>query len=493
MAVIANGASESQGRITVFSTSGCPHCRAAKSLLKKKGASYVEINLDVYPERRMEMEQLTKKSSTPEIFFNDEFIGGNDSLQELEKAGKLDAKLQVVYTTPAPPSAPAPPAAVAPSGGSPADALPLVLDEHAALMDRMHQAIAVKDHLFNLVNYHKDCFTGAEVVTFLAKDGGISREEALKLGEKLVMKHYFRNIFKKEDMLVDGPDLYRFLEHDTKLKSPGMSLNFLGAVSQLQPPPATLIGEKLRKLILAIYEEFLSEDGRQVDYKGIAKSEVFRRYVTKTQELQRVDLTSLSREEKLAFFINIYNALVVHATVDAGSGPENAVQRKTFFNGYAYVMGGLPYTLSDIENGVLRGNRRAPYTLFVPFPAKDDRLKVALKEPEPLIHFALVCGAKSCPPIKTYRPVDIKETLRASARSFFESGGIEIDAENNTVSLSKILYWYHVDFGATDAEMLKWVVQFLDEERASKLESLLKSDKLKVTYQPYDWTANSKH
>ena len=37
-----------------------------------------------------------------------------------------------------------------------------------------------------------------------------------------------------------------------------------------------------------------------------------------------------------------------------------------------------------------------------PFGPSDPRLKVALTEPEPLIHFALVCGAKSCPPIKTY-------------------------------------------------------------------------------------------
>lgn len=40
--------------------------------------------------------------------------------------------------------------------------------------------------------------------------------------------------------------------------------------------------------------------------------------------------------------------------------------------------------------------------LFRPFGASDPRLKVALEKHEPLIHFALVCGAKSCPPIKTY-------------------------------------------------------------------------------------------
>ena len=52
--------------------------------------------------------------------------------------------------------------------------------------------------------------------------------------------------------------------------------------------------------------------------------------------------------------------------------------------------------------------------LSKPFGGKDGRLKVALDAPEPLIHFALVCGAKSCPPIKTYTAAvrDIPSTER---------------------------------------------------------------------------------
>ena len=59
---------------------------------------------------------------------------------------------------------------------------------------------------------------------------------------------------------------------------------------------------------------------------------------------------------------------------------------------------------------VLTYTEEAAYCLFFlfpgmfskPFGSSDPRLKVALTEHEPLIHFALVCGAKSCPPIKTY-------------------------------------------------------------------------------------------
>ena len=73
-----------------------------------------------------------------------------------------------------------------------------------------------------------------------------------------------------------------------------------------------------------------------------------------------------------------------------------------FFNTVSYVIGGLTFTLNEIENGVLRSNRKPIGALSKPFSKNDLRLKIALEQPEPKIHFALVCGAKSCPPIKTY-------------------------------------------------------------------------------------------
>ncbi len=63
-----------------------------------------------------------------------------------------------------------------------------------------------------------------------------------------------------------------------------------------------------------------------VDYRGISASKKFERYVHATAELKRVDLSSLSREEKLAFFINMYNALVIHAFVVQGP-PNNMWKR----------------------------------------------------------------------------------------------------------------------------------------------------------------------
>ena len=58
----------------------------------------------------------------------------------------------------------------------------------------------------------------------------------------------------------------------------------------------------------------------------------------------------------MAFFINIYNALVIHGNIERGT-PTNTYQRYKFFSTVSYNIGGQNFTLNDIENGILRGNK----------------------------------------------------------------------------------------------------------------------------------------
>lgn len=102
---------------------------------------------------------------------------------------------------------------------------------------------------------------------------------------------------------------------------------------------------------------------------------MFCRYLRIIEELQRVALESLSREEKLAFFINLYNMMAIHAILTWGH-PVGALERRKFFGDFKYVIGGCAYSLSAIHNGILRGNQRPPYNLTKPFGQKDKRLKV---------------------------------------------------------------------------------------------------------------------
>ncbi|XP_043986747.1 uncharacterized protein zgc:152951 isoform X3 [Gambusia affinis] len=248
----------------------------------------------------------------------------------------------------------------------------------------------------------------------------------------------------------------------------------------------------LRELILKLFSEHLSADGKSVDYKGMSVDPAFERYCELAIQLQRVELLSLSREEKLAFFINIYNALVIHGYLRLGA-PTNMWQRYKFFNYVSYLIGGEVFTLQDIENGVLRGNRKGIAQLRKPFSKTDPRLQVALPDAEPLIHFALNCGAKGCPPIKTYTPQDIDNQLLTAAEAFLENDdACMVDSGKNEVRLSQIFKWYKTDFGGTDEKLLKWVLDHMgDSPKKTSLQDVLSAGKTKVSFLPYDWSSNS--
>ena len=81
-------------KIIIYSGETCPHCSAAKALLKSKNAEYEEIDIWKDPTKAKEMLQKTNGARTiPQIFIGDHHVGGNDQLQEANRNGELDKLL----------------------------------------------------------------------------------------------------------------------------------------------------------------------------------------------------------------------------------------------------------------------------------------------------------------------------------------------------------------------------------------------------------------
>ena len=81
-------------KIVIYSGETCPHCSAAKALLKSKNAEYEEIDIWKDPAKAKEMLQKTNGARTiPQIFIGDHHVGGNDKLQEANRNGELDKLL----------------------------------------------------------------------------------------------------------------------------------------------------------------------------------------------------------------------------------------------------------------------------------------------------------------------------------------------------------------------------------------------------------------
>lgn len=80
--------------VTIYTTSTCPYCHAAKELLRKKGAAFQEISVDGDRAGRTAMTQRAGgRTTVPQIFVGETHVGGCDDLYDLESDGKLDALL----------------------------------------------------------------------------------------------------------------------------------------------------------------------------------------------------------------------------------------------------------------------------------------------------------------------------------------------------------------------------------------------------------------
>jgi len=80
--------------VVIYSTQVCPYCVRAKQLFQRKGVSYREIDVSFDQAERMALVARTKQRTVPQIFINDQHIGGCDELYALERNGQLDPLLQ---------------------------------------------------------------------------------------------------------------------------------------------------------------------------------------------------------------------------------------------------------------------------------------------------------------------------------------------------------------------------------------------------------------
>uniref|UniRef100_UPI00398F1E15 uncharacterized protein isoform X4 n=1 Tax=Pristiophorus japonicus TaxID=55135 RepID=UPI00398F1E15 len=364
-----------EGRITIYSITGCIHCHRLKACLTNMGLPFVNVDVMNNSVLQQQLVEITGRHTVPQIYFNNVHVGGNDDFQNLTQE-ELDKLIDLVKYTPAPP---------------------------------------------------------------------------------------------------DSPPIPQLEEAEENV-----------------PKEASRLSEFMRDMILQLFSEHITPDGKYINYKSMVGSAIFEEYCQLATQLQRLDLENLTRKEKLAFFINVYNALVIHGNIKQGP-PKNIWQRYKYFNSVSYVIGGEVYTLQDIENGVLRGNRKGIGQIIKPFSKGDPRLQIALEEVEPLIHFALNCGVRSCPPIKTYTAQEIDTQLKISTEAFLDGAdGCQIDVSKKEVRLSQIFKWYKIDFGGTDEKVLQWVFEHLgDSPKKKVLKQLLEQGMIKVTHLPYDWSTNA--
>lgn len=210
----------------------------------------------------------------------------------------------------------------------------------------------------------------------------------------------------------------------------------------------------------------------RVDYDAFQAAPSFRAYL---DALERAAPDALPEAERLAFWINTYNAYTIQLVVQHG-------ERESIRNINKGLLGKGPWkeplvraagrqlSLDDVEHGLIRQQFK-----------------------EPRIHFALVCAAVSCPPLRSeaYTGARLDEQLDQQTHLFLLRSPAQnrVDVAARRVYLSPIFDWYGGDFGGGRAAIGRFVAAYYPPGGPERM--LLESGDFDLKHSAYDWSLNS--
>lgn len=183
---------------------------------------------------------------------------------------------------------------------------------------------------------------------------------------------------------------------------------------------------------------------------------------------------AFSEPQQIAFLIDAYNAATVRLVL--GEYPIASIRKIGLLPGAAFrksflalpAVGPGEVSLDDIEHETLRKRYR-----------------------EPRIHFALVCAARSCPPLRgeAFRAEALEAQLDDQGRAFLrDPRKNRYDAPARTLQLSEIFDWFAEDFVTAAGSVGAFVAPFLEDPAASAA----RDPATRIEFLPYDWSLNGR-
>lgn len=208
--------------------------------------------------------------------------------------------------------------------------------------------------------------------------------------------------------------------------------------------------------------------------KDLKKTEAFKSLQVQVSLLKTMNLKMLmTTHEKISFWVNVYNALVVLRAVELNVR-ESVREVEGFFTDPFVHIGGEKWSLDEIEHGVLRGNKST--TSFSGLSQRKMFYALASDEVDARIHFVLNCGAKSCPPLLFLDPKTLDSDLETATQNFIQN---ETKLKGKSIITSELLSWYASDFKPD-------VRTFLKRYTNKEIRVALDRD-ASLSFTPYDW------
>ncbi len=208
--------------------------------------------------------------------------------------------------------------------------------------------------------------------------------------------------------------------------------------------------------------------GGVVDYAGLKKDEA--RLSAYLDALAAVDPAALSRQDRFAYYVNVYNAWTLKLILEHYPGIRSikeagSLLRSPWKRALVRLWAGT-VSLDDVEHGILRPEFR-----------------------DPRVHFAVNCASKSCPPLADapYAGETLDAALDAAARNFVNDPANTFFGDG-TLHVSRIFDWYAEDFGGPEG-VWAFIRRFAAPPLAGAMDAAGRRD---LAYTPYDWSLNGR-
>jgi hypothetical protein len=231
-------------------------------------------------------------------------------------------------------------------------------------------------------------------------------------------------------------------------------------------PDASGVDHALWDYLLKTYT-----DHGQVDYDGLSRDYLFPTYL---RQLAAADPTRLSTAaDNLALLCNAYNAMVIDGVITHkidDSVMNYQLEGQEFFDIPEHIFAGRTVSLNHLEHEEIRKRFR-----------------------EPRIHVALVCAARSCPPLRAEAYVGrrLASQLEDQSRLFANRQQfVHLDVDSDSLQLSLLLQWYGDDWQDLGG-YLPWLAGLVNDKSLKDALQRATRDEIKISWFDYDWTLNA--
>ncbi|KDP33990.1 hypothetical protein JCGZ_07561 [Jatropha curcas] len=227
----------------------------------------------------------------------------------------------------------------------------------------------------------------------------------------------------------------------------------------------------------AVEVSWLSVGKKELEYASGA----LKRFRFLVEQLAEVDPSHLSCNEKLAFWINVYNALIMHAFLAYGI-PRSDIKLFSLMQKAAYTIGGHSFSAADIEFIILKMKppaHRPQIALLLAlqkFKVTEEQ-NFSIDQPEPLLAFALSCGMHSSPAVRVFTPGNVNELLKTSLKDYVQAS-VGISSKGKLL-VPKLLYCF-AKGTVDDLQLPEWICQFLSPEQAAMVKDCSSNHKWRL-------------